>query len=53
MVVGVLVGLVLWVRATQRRSHAPEPSASTHPEAPWSAEQSGEAHNQGNVGGWN
>ena len=53
MVVGVLVGLVLWARATQRRNHAPEPRTSTHPVAPWSAEQAGEAHNKGNVGGWN
>lgn len=52
-VVGVIVGLVLWARATQRRTHAPDRRASTHPEAPWSAEQSAEAQNKGNVGGWN
>lgn len=53
MAVGVLVGLVFWVRAAQRRSNASTSGAPTHPEAPWSAEQSAEAHNKGNLGGWN
>jgi hypothetical protein len=51
MAVGFLVGIVFWVRAAQRRSHPPQPTVSTHPEAPWGAERSAEAHHKGGVGG--
>ena len=51
MAVGVVVGLVFWVRAAGRRTHPPERTRSSHPEAPWGAEQAAESHNTGGVGG--
>ena len=53
----IVVGLAYWVRSAVRRTdRAPERTASRHPEAPWSAEQSSTFHNRGggggNAGGW-
>jgi len=47
----IVVGLAYWVRSAVRRTdRAPERTASQHPEAPWSAEQSSTFHNRGGGG---
>ncbi len=42
MAVLLVAGIVFWARAAVRRRHD-LPGGSSHPEAPWSAEQAGRA----------